>query len=443
VDGNSVISDIMVNTGWSGGGSGSPVSGGSAEVGQVSLALVPPEERTVDVSTRQLVKAWRRAIGDIPGAKELTYRAEIGRGGDPIDVQLTGQDFTVLSEIAAAVNEQLHQYPGVFDIRDSFEDGKPEIKLTLRPEAELLGLSTTELGRQVRQAFFGDEAQRIQRGRDDVRVMVRYPENERRDVGSLDTMRIRSADGSEVPFGNVAAVEMGHGFSTIRRVDRRRVVNVTADIDKKTTDARTISADLQRFMDELLTKYPGVSYSLEGEQREQRESFGSLISGTLFTFFAIYSLLAIPFRSYVQPVLVLMVIPFSIVGALLGHMVMGMSLSVMSLMGMLALAGVVVNDSLVLVDWINRKRREGMALDDAVRTAGGARFRPILLTSLTTFAGLTPLLLEKSTQAQFLIPMAVSLGFGILYATFLSLLLIPAGYRILEDARLGLRRLFA
>jgi multidrug efflux pump subunit AcrB len=196
-------------------------------------------------------------------------------------------------------------------------------------------------------------------------------------------------------------------------------------------------------MDDLLKKYPGVSYSLEGEQREQRESFGSLISGTLFTFFAIYSLLAIPFRSYVQPVLVLMIIPFSIVGALLGHMVMGMSLSVMSLMGMLALAGVVVNDSLVLVDWINRKRREGMALDDAVRIAGGARFRPILLTSLTTFAGLTPLLLEKSTQAQFLIPMAVSLGFGILYATFLSLLLIPTGYRILEDARLGLRRLFA
>ena len=443
IDGNSVISDIMVNTGWSGGGSGSPANGGSAELGQVSLALVPPEERKLDVSTREIVRAWRRAIGEIPGAKELTYRAEIGRGGDPIDVQLTGQDFAVLSEIAAAVREQLHQYPGVYDIRDSFEDGKPEIKLTVRPEAELLGLSTTELGRQVRQAFFGDEAQRIQRGRDDVRVMVRYPENERRDLSSLDTMRIRTSDGAQVPFGNVAAVEMGHGFSTIRRIDRQRVVSVTADIDKKTTDARTISKDLRRFMDEQITKYPGVSYSLEGEQREQRESFGSLISGALFTFFAIYSLLAIPFRSYVQPVLVLIIIPFSIVGALLGHMIMAMSLSVMSLMGMLALAGVVVNDSLVLVDWINRKRREGMSLDEAVRIAGGARFRPILLTSLTTFAGLTPLLLEKSTQAQFLIPMAVSLGFGILYATFLSLLLIPVGYRILEDAKQSLRRLFA
>jgi multidrug efflux pump subunit AcrB len=441
-EGNSVISAIMINTGWSGGG-GEPPGGGSPEVGQVSLALVPPEERTVEVSTRKLVKAWRTAIGEIPGAKELTYRAEIGRGGEPIDVQLTGQDFTVLAEIAAAVRKQLHEYPGVFDIRDSFEDGKPEIKLALRPEAELLGLSTTELGRQVRQAFFGDEAQRIQRGRDDVRVMVRYPEDERHTVGSLDTMRIRTADGAGVPFGNVASVEMGHGFAMIRRVDRRRVVDVTADLDKQTADARAIARDLKRFMNELLVQYPGISYSLEGEQREQRESFGSLISGALFTLFAIYSLLAIPFRSYVQPLLVIMVIPFSIVGALLGHMVMGMSLSIMSLMGMLALAGVVVNDSLVLVDWINRQRREGVSVDDAVRTAGGARFRPILLTSLTTFAGLTPLLLEKSTQAQFLIPMAVSLGFGILYATFLSLLLIPTGYRILEDLRLGLRRLFA
>jgi len=287
----------------------------------------------------------------------------------------------------------------------------------------------------------GAEAQRIQRGRDDVRVIVRYSEAERRDLDSLDTMRIRTADGTQVPFGNVAAVEMGYGFSSIRRVDRQRVVNITADLDKKTTDARAITDDLRRFMDELLLKYPGVSYSLEGEQREQGETFGSLTSGALFTLFAIYALLAIPFRSYMQPLLVLIVIPFSIVGALLGHMVMGLNLNILSLLGMLALAGVMVNDSLVLVDWINRKRREGMRLDEALCTAGGARFRPILLTSLTTFAGLTPLLLDKSTQAQFLIPMAVSLGFGILYATFLTLLLIPTGYRILEDVKQGVRRL--
>jgi len=232
---------------------------------------------------------------------------------------------------------------------------------------------------------------------------------------------------------------MGHGFSTIRRVDRQRVVNVTADLDKEHTDARQIVKDLTRYLNGLLVRYPGVRYSMEGEQREQRESFHSLMLGTGFALFAIYTLLAIPFRSYSQPIVVMLVIPFSIVGALLGHMIMGLNLSLMSLMGILALAGVVVNDSLVLVDWVNRRRREGMVLIDALRTAGVSRFRPILLTSLTTFAGLTPLLLEKSTQAQFLIPMAVSLGFGIIYATLLTLLLVPVGYLILEDL-LGLFR---
>lgn len=434
-EGRSVVRNILVNTGWSGGRSIPPGGRGSSEVGQVSLELVPPEERTMDVTTSEIVQAWRTAIGAIPGAKELSFRAEIGRGGDPIDVQLAGQDFSELAEVAEAVRSRLEEYPGIFDIQDSFEDGKPEIELSMRPEAELLGLSASDLGRQVRQAFFGAEAQRIQRGRDDVRVMVRYPESERRSVGSLDTMRIRTSSGVEVPFANVARVEMGHGFSTIRRVDRQRVVNVSADVDKERTDVPAIAADMEGFLKELLVHYPGVRYSFEGELREQRESFGSLAFGTAFALFAIYTLLAIPFRSYVQPLVVMLVIPFSVVGALLGHMLMDMNLSLMSLMGILALAGVVVNDSLVLVDWINRRRREGMSLDEAVSKAGVARFRPILLTSLTTFAGLFPLLLEKSTQAQFLIPMAVSLGFGILFATLLTLFLVPVGYMVLEDIR--------
>lgn len=437
--GQSVIRNITVDMGSAGGGFGQPGTGGSSEIGRVSLELMPPEERRIDVTTSAIVAGWRREIGSIPGSKELNFRAEIGRGGDPIDVQLSGQDFSVLAEVSAAVRKRLAEYPGVFDIQDSFDEGKPEIKLTMRPEAELLGLSASDLGQQVRHAFFGAEAQRIQRGRDDVRVMVRYPESERRTISSLDTMRIRTSDGTEVPFGNVADVEMGQGFSTIRRVDRQRVINVTADLDKEHTDARQIVADLTRFLDDLLLRYPGVRYSMEGEQREQRESFGSLQWGTAFALFAIYTLLAIPFRSYSQPIIVMLVIPFSVVGALLGHMIMGMNLSLMSLMGILALAGVVVNDSLVLVDWVNRCRREGMALMDALLTAGVSRFRPILLTSLTTFAGLTPLLMEKSTQAQFLIPMAVSLGFGILYATLLTLILVPVGYLILEDF-LGLFR---
>jgi multidrug efflux pump subunit AcrB len=404
----------------------------------VSLELVPPEDRSLKVTSSEIVREWRKAIGDIPGAKELNFRAEIGRGGDPIDIQLTGQDFNKLETVAEAVKQRLAEYPGVFDIQDTFEEGKPEIKLRIKPEAELLGLNAEDLGRQVRYAFFGAEAQRIQRGRDDVRVMVRYPEAERRNLESLDTMRIRTRDGAEVPFGNVADVEMGRGFSTIRRVDRQRAVNVTADINKEEVDVNQVIADIEPLLDELTARYPGVRYSYEGELREQRETFGSLMYGAAFVLFSIYALLAIPFRSYVQPIIVMLIIPFSIVGAILGHMIMGMNLSIMSVMGILALAGVVVNDSLVLVDWINRRRREGMALAEAVRSSGAARFRPILLTSLTTFVGLLPLIFEKSTQAQFLIPMAVSLGFGILYATFLTLLLVPVAYLVLEDI---LRRL--
>jgi multidrug efflux pump subunit AcrB len=430
--GESVIRNILVTVGST---AGRATSRGSAELGQVSLELVPPEERTQAIGTKDLVAEWRKAIGPIAGAKELNFRAEIGRHGDPIDVQLAGQDFEVLSAIASRVRARLQEYDGVFDIQDSFEDGKPEIKLAIRPEAELLGLSAQDLGRQVRNAFFGAEAQRIQRGRDDVRVMVRYPREQRRSLAALDGMRIRTTEGAEVPIGNVAEVNLGQGFATIHRVDRQRTVNVTADADKERVDTTRIGDELARFLDDLLRQHPGVRYSLEGELREQAESYGSLFYGIGFVLFGIYALLAIPFRSYSQPLLVMLVIPFSLVGALLGHMVLGMGLSFMSVLGMLALAGVVVNDSLVLVDWVNRRRAEGMPVADAVRAAGVARFRPILLTSITTFSGLGPLIWEKSTQAQFLIPMAVSLGFGILYATLLSLLLVPAGYLVLEDLK--------
>ena len=372
-------------------------------------------------------------VGPIPGAKQLSFRAEIGRGGDPIDVQLAGQDFEQLAQMTELVKARLSEYPGVFDVQDSFEDGKDEIKLTIKPEAELLGLNVEDLGRQVRQAFFGAEAQRIQRGRDDVRVMVRYPEQQRRSVDSLYHMRIQAPGGARVPFAYVADAKVGQGYSTIRRVDRNRVVNVTADVNKKLGNVNQVVSDLRPYLDELRIRFPSVRYTFEGEQREQSESYGSLYFGALFVLFAIYSLLAIPFRSYLQPIIVMLIIPFSVVGAILGHMIMGMNLSIMSIMGLLALAGVVVNDSLVLVDWINRRRREGMGTKDAVRNAGVARFRAILLTSLTTFAGLMPLIFEKSTQAQFLIPMAVSLGFGILFATFITLILVPVCYLLLED----------
>lgn len=428
--GESVIKGILASIGSAGGGS-TP----RTDLGRVVFEIVPPEERTLEVTSSDLVREWRQAIGSIPGAKELSFRAEIGGGGAPLDIQITGPDFGPLRTLAGQVRERLQTYPGVFDITDSFEDGKQEIKLRIRPEAELLGITLDDLARQVRHAFFGFEAQRIQRGREEVRVYVRYPESERRSLDNLATMRIRTPAGLEVPFGEVASAEYGRGFAQIRRVDRNRTINVTADVNKETADVEAIKRDINEFLADAVPGYAGVSFTLEGEAREQRESFGSLGYGLMFVLFVIYALLAIPFRSYIQPLIVMSVIPFGAAGAMLGHMIMGMSLTIMSLMGMLALTGVVVNDSLVLVDYINRRRAEGMPLMEAVSTAGAARLRPVLLTSLTTFAGLTPLIFEKSTQAQFLIPMAVSLGFGILFATFITLLLVPLNYLVLEDLR--------
>jgi multidrug efflux pump subunit AcrB len=299
-----------------------------------------------------------------------------------------------------------------------------------------------DLARQVRQAFYGDEAQRIQRARDDVRVMVRYPQAQRRSLGDVESMRVRTPDGTEVPFPTVARAELGRGFAAIQRSDRQRVVNVTADVDRTQTTPNDVLAPLLASqLPEIIADYPGMSYSLEGEQREQRRALGGLLRTYVLALVAIYALLAVPLRSYFQPLLIMSVIPFGMVGAIGGHLLMGRSLSFLSVIGMVALSGVVVNSSLVLVDFVNRRRAEGMAFDDAVRQATVARFRPIVLTSLSTFAGLTPLLLERSLQAQFLIPMAISLAFGVVFAAFITLFIVPSGYLILEDLRLFPQRL--
>ncbi len=431
----SVIKNVMTSIGWSSSGSFGASGRGSPELGQVSLELLSPKERPMPIDTLKLVDEWRKAIGPIAGAKDLSFRAELGHSGSAIGVQLTGNDFATLKLASAEIQQRLTEYPGIFDIKDSLEDGKQEIELKIRPEAELLGITSSDLGRQVRHAFFGAEAQRIQRGRDDVRVMIKYPQEDRRSIGNLDKMRIRTADGHEVPIGNITDIKTGPSFATINRVDRHRAVNISAEADEDTADINKITADLTSLLASIQQRYPDIRYTFEGQQREQKESFGSLAYGSLFVLFCVYALLAIPLKSYLQPIVVMLVIPFSLVGAIFGHMLLGMNLSIMSVMGCLALAGVVVNDSLVLVDWINRRRAEGMQVFEAVRTAGSARFRPILLTSITTFAGLAPLIWEKSTQAQFLIPMAVSLGFGILYATLLSLILVPSGYLILNDLK--------
>ena len=430
VTGLSIIEGIM-STAGSAGGDGA----GQSHVGRVMFEITPPEERALQVTSRELVMQWRRAIGDIPGAKEINYRAEIGRGGSPVSVRLSGRDFDRLKIAAQKTKDKLATYPGIEDITDTFASGKQELILEIKPAAEQLGLSLADLSSQVRQAFFGFEVQTIQRDRDDVRVVVRYPLSERQSLDNLQTMMIRTADGSNVPFSEVADANIGRGFSSITRVDRKRTVSIEADIDKENTDIEAIKRELLEDMPEILASFPDISFSLEGEAAEQRDSFGSLRIGILFVLAVVYTLLAIPLRSYVQPIMVMLVIPFGVVGAILGHVIMGMNLSIMSYMGMLALSGVVINDSLVLVDFVNKRRLEGLNVSNSVRVAGVARFRAILLTSLTTFFGLMPLIFEKSTQAQFLIPMAVSLGFGIMFATLITLVLIPCNYLILEDIK--------
>jgi multidrug efflux pump subunit AcrB len=277
--------------------------------------------------------------------------------------------------------------------------------------------------------------------------MVRYPSEERRSLGNLENKRIRIFGGIAVPFSAAAKATLGRGYSTIQRTDRRRTINITAEVDENKANANELLTDItSNVLPPLLADYPGVSYSLEGEQREQSEALGSLRTGFIIALFIIYALLAIPFRSYLQPVLVMAVIPFGIVGAIWGHIIMGIDLTILSFFGIVALAGVVVNDSLVLVDFVNRFRASGEPIEKAIREAGVIRFRPIILTSITTFAGLTPLLLERSLQARFLIPMAVSLAFGVVFATFITLVLVPVGYQILEDIKgqffklLGVRR---
>jgi multidrug efflux pump subunit AcrB len=412
----------------------------SGHIGEVNLELTPAEERSI--SSGEITDRWRAKVGAIADAVELTYSASLFAGGEDINIELTGPEIDRLQEFAARLKEALRSYPGVRDISDSYRAGKRELELRIRPEAEAAGLTQADLARQVRQAFYGEEAQRIQRGRDEVKVMVRFPESQRRSLGDLENLRIRTPGGVEVPFSTAAEVASARGPSSIARTDRRRVVNVTADVDDEEGNTNEILADLRsEVLPRLLADYPDIRYSLEGQQQEQRETMSGLMRGFAIALLGIFALLAIPFGSYAQPLIVMSAIPFGFVGAIWGHVVMGYDLAIISVFGIVALTGVVVNDSLVLVDFINRAHRTGMPVKEAIAAGGATRFRPILLTSLTTFAGLTPLLLERSLQAKFLVPMAISLGFGVLFATFISLVLVPCLYLILEDLRALVGRL--
>jgi multidrug efflux pump subunit AcrB len=417
------------------GGSGAGIS--NSHLGEVILQLTPSQTR--EIQTREVADLWRELNGPIAEAVELKFNANLFSSGNDIDIQLEGDNVEELRAVAEQIRFKLAEYPGVVDITDSFRAGKQELKLDTLPSGESLGLTLASLARQVRQAFYGEEAQRIQRGRDDVRVMVRYTQQERRSLGSLDSMRIRTPDGSEVPFATVATSELGRGFSTIRRADSRRVVNVTADVDRTRITANEVIADLNTGpIQAIMADHPRVAYSLEGQQADQAEAADRLLPLFAMALFIIYTLLAVPLRSYVQPLIIMSVIPFAFVGAIWGHLIMKnfgyvSGLAMMSILGFTAASGVVVNSSLVLVHSVNYRRSQGSSLADTVLEAAVSRCRPIILTSLTTFIGLSPLMLNKSVQAQFLVPMAVSLSFGVLFATVVTLLVVPSGYLILHD----------
>ena len=398
---------------------------------EVALELAPSENRTI--STEEVVRKWRNIMPNLPGVKEISFKSDLFSAGDPINIQLSSKYMDDLISAKDELKTELVRFPGVFDVSDTYNVGKEEISINLLPAAKSYGVSMMMVASQVRQAFYGLEVQTVQRGRNELKVILQYPKDDRSSISDLENMMILTPTGSTIPVRQIARLEIGEGLASIERKNRKRSINVTADVDLSITNGNEVIATvMSSIMPKILQKYNSVAYSLEGEQQEQGDNLRSLGKNFLLAMIVVYMLLAIPFKSYFQPLVVMSSIPFGITGAVLGHIFLGLNLSVLSMMGIVALTGVVVNDSLVMVDFINRYRSEGNSIKNAVLEAGPRRFRPIFLTSLTTFVGLIPLILEKSTQAKFMIPMAVSLSFGVLFATAITLLLVPVSYLTLE-----------
>ena len=415
-----------------------PKAGGvtGAHKTAVMMYLVPSDDR--DFESSQFADLWRKNVGPLVETKSLTYSANMGpSAGAAIDIEISHADTAILDQAAADVVASLEGIAGVFDVENGIDTGKPQLDLTLTSQASQLGLTATDIARQVRSSFYGAEALRQQEGRNEVKVIARLPEAERRTEYTIEELLLRTPQGGEVPLAEVADVTRGRSWPVIERADGRRIIHVTADVREGSAITPGVVRDklTKEVLDDLPERYPGLQWGYGGENREQQDSLGSLAAGAKIAAIAIYMLLAIPFRSYVQPAIVMLAIPFGIVGAMGGHLLMGYDLSVISIMGLVALSGVVVNDSLVLLDACNRFRDAGKSPYEAIHSAACRRFRPIMLTSVTTFFGLMPMILETSVQARFLVPMAISLGFGVIFATFVILLLIPALYLIIEDMR--------
>ena len=409
-------------------------------IAEVNIELVSLDFRKS--SAKEIMDRWREKTGDLPGVKSLLFQSSIMSAGKAIEYNLSSTDEYELENAILDFKELLKRYDGVTDIVDDFEKGKMELKFKLKPLAESYGLSVSDLANQVRQGFYGMEILKLQRGNDEVTVKVRYPRDERNSISDIEDMMIRTKKGAEIPFSDIAEVEMGRGFSKIIRLDRSRVITVSANVNTEIVSENKINAEITLELEKMFSeRYNNVSFTKGGSQKQQQESMASLGRGFLIALFVIYLLLAIPFKSYVQPLVIMSAIPFGIIGAIVGHLVMGYTVSLISGLGIVALSGVVVNDSLVLVELINEFNREkGHSLYDSIILAATKRFRPIMLTSLTTFLGLLPMIFETSLQARFLIPMAISLGFGVVFATGITLIFIPSGMMFLEDIKKLVRR---
>jgi multidrug efflux pump subunit AcrB len=400
----------------------------------VEIVMLPPDER--DMSAQQVIELWRDEIGDIEGVDQITFEAERGPGGwqQDISVDLSHSDIAVLEEASQALLEDVESFQTTRDVNDNYNKGKSQFDFRLLPEGRSLGLTPSDVGRQLRNAFFGALAMRQLRGTNEIEVRVKLPEREREDIHNLEDLIIRTPDGTQVPLMEVVEVEEGEAFTSINRRDGRRVVNVGMDVEPANAVTRVLESIKSEVLPQLRADYPGITWSFQGSQAEMRESTQALWGGFAIAMFVIYALLAIAFGNYFQPLIVMAAIPFGIVGAVMGHILLGYDLSLISLMGVIALSGVVVNDSLIMIDHANKKRG-GRSAFQAIHEAGIRRFRPIILTTLTTFGGLTPIILETSRQAYYLIPMAISLGFGIIFATSIILVIVPCSYMVLEDVR--------
>jgi multidrug efflux pump subunit AcrB len=409
--------------------------------GSVQAILLDSERR--GVHTKDLMVAWEKEIGSIPGVKSLTFAGfSAGPPGSPIEVWLQGKQMDDILEAADELMARLRQFEGVYQVRSDFSPGKNEMRLTLKPEARTLGLTVNDLAGQIQAGYYGEEALRLQRGRDDIRVKIRYTADERNRISNLEKIRIRTRDGFEVPLLSVANISYQPGYSTIIRTDGMRRVAVSADVDTNKANANEIFAELSsNFFPDLKDRHPELLVALQGEQKKMRESFGSLAVGYPLAMIGIFTIIATMFRSYAQPFVIMFTVPFGIIGAFFGHLIMGFDLSIMSIFGMVALTGVVVNDAIVLIERINENIAEGMPFFEAIINGGSRRFRAITLTSLSTVGGLMPLILETDLQARFLIPMALSIAAGVAFATVLTLLLIPSLMAILSDFRLFFHRI--